>query len=122
MLAKVFSPTNNAFQSNGRMSEIDNKRIVQSIETETRPDEITLTRKDDSLIFKPKILRESLLVQDLLMKMRILNNFEKTNCSRFVINLRSNKYLCKNNNKYINIFIIFIIFIIFQSLADIFIT
>jgi len=115
-LAKVFSPTNNAFQSNERMSEIDNKRTEQSIETETRTDGITLKRKDDS----PKFPRESLLMQDLLMKMRILNDFEKTNCSRFVINLRSNKDLCKNNNKYINI--IFIIFIMFQSLADIFIT
>jgi len=110
-LAKVFSPTNNVFQSNERMSETNkNKRTEQSIETETRPDVITLKRKDDSL--KPKIPQESLLVRDLLMKMRILNDFEKTNCSRFVINLFSNKDLCKNNNKHINI--IFIIFIMFQ--------
>jgi len=54
------------------------------------------------------------------MKMRILNDFEKTNCSRFVVNLRSNKDLCKNNNKHINI--IFIILIMFESLADIFMT
>lgn len=116
---KIFPSINNAFQLGARISEIDNTRIEQSTETETRLDGISL--KNDS----PETSREFPLVQDLSMKTKILNDFKEVECSRFVINLRNNKYLCKNNNiknngKYINR--IFIIFIMFQLLAGIFFT
>jgi len=89
---KVFLSTNNVFQPDAKISETDNTRIERSIEMETRPDGIIL--KDDSL----KTLREFPLVQDLPIKTKMLNDFKKAECFRFVINLRNNKDLCKNNN------------------------
>lgn len=94
-LAKVFPSINNTSQPDVKMSEIGSTRAriehkTQSIETETRPDGITL--KDDSS--KPETLRESPLVQDLSTKTKILNDSEKAKCYRFVIKSHSNKKLC----------------------------
>lgn len=77
---KTFSMANNTFQSDARKSKVDNTRIERSIETETRSDGIIL--KDDSS--KLETLQE--FVQDLSMKTKILNDFKKAECSRFVIN------------------------------------
>lgn len=78
------------------MSEIDNAQIGRSIETDKRLDGIVL--KDDSPILETP--QEFSFVQD-LPKTKILNNFKKAECSRFVINLYNNKYLFKNNSTYI---------------------
>lgn len=88
-LATVFPSINNVSEPDTKMSEIGNTRTEQSIETETRPDGITL--KDDWLM--PETPRETPEMQDQSMKTRILNNLKEANCFRFVINLRNNNDL-----------------------------
>ncbi|XP_071626964.1 uncharacterized protein [Temnothorax longispinosus] len=77
-IAKVFPSINNVFEPDVvRMSERGNTQIERSIETETRPDGITL--KNDWLKL------ETPLVEDLSMKMRNLNDFKIAECSRYCI-------------------------------------
>lgn len=89
-IVKIF-PSVNTFQSDTRMSEVGNTLIERSIKTETKSDGIIL--KDDSS--KLETQEEFPFVQDLSMRTKIWNDFKKAECSRFVINLYNNKYLCK---------------------------
>ncbi|XP_018399294.1 PREDICTED: uncharacterized protein LOC108777012 [Cyphomyrmex costatus] len=79
---KVFPSINNASQLGAKISVIDDTRTEQSIETKTRPDEITLK---DNLSKPETLLQESPLVEDLVMKTRIFDNFKKTKCSRYCV-------------------------------------
>jgi len=77
-----------------RISEIDNTRTERSIETKTRPDEIISKDYSPKLeILSLSLPRESPIVEDLLVKTRIFNDFKKTKCSRFVNSHNKNIYI-----------------------------
>ena len=90
-LTKVFPSINNTYQPDMRISEIGNTRTERSIETKTRPDEITSKDYSPKLeILSLSLPRESPSAEDLLV---IFNDFKKTKCSRFVNSHNKNIYI-----------------------------
>ncbi|KYN33144.1 hypothetical protein ALC56_12477, partial [Trachymyrmex septentrionalis] len=88
-LTEVFPSNNNAYEPGVRISEIGNTRTERSIETKTRPYKITAkdySPKPETLFVSlPRERRERIsdCRENLLMKKRIFNDFNKTKCSRY---------------------------------------
>ena len=92
-LTEIFPSNNNAYEPGVRISEIGNTRTERSIETKTRPYKITAkdySPKPETLFVSlPRERRERIsdCRENLLMKKRIFNDFNKTKCSRFVLRI-----------------------------------
>ncbi|XP_072759242.1 uncharacterized protein [Anoplolepis gracilipes] len=88
---KVFAPINDTSESNARIFKTENIRTVQSIETETRLDGITLKNdrsKFDISLVSPKNLSEII---------KTSSDFLKTKCSRYCVQ-QVEKKTGKNNS------------------------